>query len=174
MRPAAPGRMERGQAPRKRLPYSAALIAVLCASAACRGAGGGPPRIDYGRQACARCGMIVSEERFASGYVDAQGRSVAFDDLGELLAAAAEDRAIAGVTYVHDMGGEGWVPAVRAYYLRVPSLATPMGSGIAAFRDAGRAADFARQRGAAPVMEWEAALRAYGSSSMSARPLPGS
>lgn len=123
-----------------------ALAAVL-GLWACARPGGGLPSIHYGRDACARCGMILSEERFASGYVADSGETVAFDDLGEFLAAAG-DTAVAERSYVHDAGTGGWLRASEAVFVKIPGLATPMGSGYAAFSSESEAADFARRLGA--------------------------
>lgn len=134
------------------------VLAALALLASCRSPSpGDPPAISFGRDACARCGMIVSEARFASGYVDSSGQTVAFDDVGELLAQGAEDPALAAAAFVTDSEEGGWLRAEAAFYVRAPSLATPMGSGVAAFKDRSRAEAFARRRGGAPVLDWRAA-----------------
>lgn len=134
-----------------------ALAALLLAS--CRTpTPGDPPKIVFGRDACARCGMMISEARFASGYVDASGQSVVFDDVGELLAAAAKVPTLSKAAFVHDFEGGAWVRAETAFYVRVPTLATPMGSGVAAFKDRARAEAFAKPRGGGSVLDWKAAI----------------
>src|SRR5581483_4681889 len=63
-------------------------LSLLLAFAGCsRQHPGDAPHLRAGSDACARCGMVVSDERFAAGYVSDRGESVIFDDLGELLAA---------------------------------------------------------------------------------------
>ena len=103
--------------------------------------------IHYGRDACARCGMLLAEERFASGYVGADGETVAFDDLGEFLAAVSKDPALAAKSYVHDAQDGSWLSAAAAVFVKLPGLATPMGSGYAAFASETEAGDFARRLG---------------------------
>lgn len=111
---------------------AAALLA--CALAGCaRARPGDVPTVRYGTDPCARCGMVVSEERFAGGYVDREGRAVVFDDPGELVAAQEADPAIKDAAYVHDAATGAWLRARDAVFVRVPGLATPMGSGTAAF-----------------------------------------
>jgi copper chaperone NosL len=122
-------------------------VAAALALSACARSSGGPPEIHYGRDACARCGMIVSEERFASAYVGADGETVAFDDLGEFLALASRDPALAAKSYVHDARDGRWLRAAEAVFVKVPGLATPMGSGYAAFSSEAGARDFARRQG---------------------------
>lgn len=139
----------------RRLPLAALIMLASCRAAA----PGDVPKIAFGRDACARCGMLVSEARFASGYVNASGKSVTFDDVGELVAAAAEDSAIAKAAFVPDVEESELVRAESAYFVRIPSMATPMGTGMAAFKDRARAEAFARKRGGAAVLDWAAATR---------------
>ena len=123
-------------------------LAVLLSLSACARSGGGLPEIRYGRDVCARCGMIITEERFASGYVDSAGETVAFDDLGELLAAVAKNPGLTAGSFVHDTQDGRWLRASDAVFVKLPGLATPMGSGYAAFASEMEAAGFARRLGA--------------------------
>ncbi len=117
---------------------------ALVLLAACARVSDGPPRVRWGRDACSRCGMILSEERFASGYVAADGSAVLYDDLGEFLAANAQDHSLTAKAYVQDASGRGWLRAAQAVFVKIPGLATPMGSGWAAFASESEANDFAR------------------------------
>ncbi|MBI3553408.1 MAG: nitrous oxide reductase accessory protein NosL [Elusimicrobia bacterium] len=121
--------------------FPALLLAVV---AGCARDSGGIPVIKWGRDACARCGMILGEERFASGYVAADGSTVAYDDIGEFLAASAENPSLAAKVYVQDASGRGWMPASQAVFVKISGLATPMGSGWAAFASQSEADEFAR------------------------------
>jgi copper chaperone NosL len=133
-------------------------LAATLMLAACRAAAPGDiPKIVFGRDACAHCGMIVSEARFASGYVDASGKSVIFDDVGELVAEAAEDPAISKAAFVPDAEDAELVRAESAFFVRIPSVATPMGTGVSAFKDRARAEAFSRSRGGDGVLGWAAA-----------------
>ncbi len=138
---------------------SLALAALLLSVSCRRFATGDIPKIVFGRDACSRCGMLVSEARFASGYVDESGNSVIFDDVGEMLSAAAEDPSFAKTVYVTDVEDGDWARADAAVYVRTPSLATPMGSGMAAFKDRARAEAFAKRSGGG-VLDWAAAILA--------------
>ena len=122
-------------------------LASALALSACARSGGDLPAIHYGRDACARCGMILSEERFASGYVGDDGETVAFDDLGELLAAVSGNPALAAKSYVHDSRDGRWLRASQAVFAKLPGLTTPMGSGYAAFSSEAEAEDYARLLG---------------------------
>lgn len=95
---------------------------------------GQPPQVVFGRHECARCGMIVSDERTAAGFVGDDGESVAFDDLGEMLARLDEEPRLRARAWARDFGGGGWLPLAAAAVVHVPGLATPMGTGWAAFK----------------------------------------
>lgn len=128
----------------KKLALTAALIFSACARS-----GSDLPAIHYGRDACARCGMIIGEERFASGYIGTDGETVAFDDLGEFLAAVSKDPALVAKSYVHDAQDGRWLRASQAVFVKLSGLATPMGSGYAAFSSEAEAKDYARRLGKA-------------------------
>lgn len=121
---------------------SLALIAILFFGACARSVPTGPPEVAFGKQECARCGMIISEERHAAGFVDEDGRSVAFDDLGELLALIEERPELRAKAWARDLEGAGWLKLPQAHLERVPGLGTPMGTGWAAFVSRERAAAF--------------------------------
>ena len=126
-----------------------ALIFLLLAAAACgMRSHSDIPALRAGKDVCSHCGMIISDERLASGYVDDEGQNILFDDLGELFSALSGLTAkVQEKAYVHDAVGGAWIKAQSAYYLRLPGLPTPMGSGIIAFKDSRAAADFARRSG---------------------------
>lgn len=138
-----------------------ALISLLLMLSACGAERGGAPRARFGQDVCARCGMIVSEPRFAAGYVDEKGENVLFDDAGEALDVLREVPALKDRLYVNDLEEPGWLPAPAAYYVRAEGFATPMGSGVAAFRTRERAAAFARARQAPAPVDLEAALKLF-------------
>ena len=98
-----------------------------------------PPAIHYGQDACAVCGMIISDERFAAGLV-AEGpdglEARAFDDIGCLLDddALHENRPVAG-RWVRDFRTDQWRPADRAVFVHSRSVHSPMAYGLAACGD---------------------------------------
>lgn len=122
-------------------------LAAALAFSACARSSGGLPEIHYGRDACARCGMIISEERFASGYLGANGETVALDDLGEFLSLVSMNPALGAKSYVHDAQDGRWIHASQAVFVKLSGLITPMGSGYAAFSSETEAGDYARRLG---------------------------
>lgn len=137
---------------------SAAMTVLMLLASACAGsaAADGPPEINYGRDLCVNCGMIISEERFAAAYRLPDGTERIFDDLGGLIRHGQEtgELDVADV-WVHDYETEEWVAAEDAHFIVTRSVATPMAFGIVSFGDEARAAGFAHGLDAS-VVSWAA------------------
>jgi copper chaperone NosL len=135
-------------------------LMTLAAVAACGSAKDAlaPPDIVYGEDACAECGMILSEPRFAAAsLVETQGRvePLLFDDIGDMLGYhAARPELQVRRWYVHDYETEAWVDAEAAVFVRAPGLRTPMASHLAAFADAASAETFAAGQGQAEILRF--------------------
>jgi copper chaperone NosL len=135
---------------------------ALALAAAAWGCGGepiaGPPQIRLGRDECAECGMIINEDRYsASMVVDDRGdrKPLLFDDIGDML---DHERFNPGLRvldrYVHDQPTRAWIEAATAHYIRSEQLHTPMGSGLAAFRNITDAQNLAASE-STPVMTYK-------------------
>jgi copper chaperone NosL len=144
-----------------RKPLTALLLLVLVSLAgACStsAVAEGPPDINYGRDVCFECGMIISETRFASAYRLADGTEKLFDDVGGMLKHGHASGEIgAAEAWVHDYTTEEWVAADQAYFIVTRSVMTPMAFGIVSFGDEGRALAFARDIDA-DVVDWATVL----------------
>jgi len=92
-----------------------------------------PPTIHYGEDICEFCGMIVSEERYASGYITRDGEERIFDDIADMVQAHLQNQDEEAVLFVHDHDNHTWIRAETATYVLSPDLPTPMLSGLAAF-----------------------------------------
>jgi len=106
-----------------------------------RNEGTAPPAVHYGEDVCARCGMIVSDDRFAAAIVapgDGERFVAVYDDIGEMLDDAEAMSRPGAALWVHDFNTSEWIDARGAYYCKGGDLVTPMASGIAALptRDA--------------------------------------
>jgi copper chaperone NosL len=115
--------------------------------------GSKPPSITLGRDVCKRCGMIVSEERFASGIVDSKGAAQIFDDTGEMVATVQEDGLNDRKAWVHGYPSLEWIDARTAWYVVTMKVPTPMGSGVFPFDTEAAAKEFASEH-AATVYSW--------------------
>lgn len=132
----------------RRLSRLALMLVVGLLVAACGSAEtSGPPVINYGRDVCTQCGMIINEARFASAYELPDGTQKLFDDLGGMIAhqRQAGDTLDPRKTWVHDFETEEWVTADAAYFVPTLAVTTPMGHGILAFSDSERAHTFAAE-----------------------------
>lgn len=103
------------------------------------------PQIRYGRDTCARCGMIISEARFAAAYLTREGTWRFFDDIGDMLAFSKAHREDVAIWWVHDYETEAWLKADSTFFVKSSELHTPMGHGIVAVTRRERAEQLARQ-----------------------------
>ena len=134
------------------------LVAVPLVLAAIAGAvvffpsgGAGPEPIVYGRDACAHCRMVISQPGFGGEVRDLSGKISTFDDVGCLLISLAATGRETPEAWVEDFDGKTtFAPLLQATLVR-GALDTPMGHGIVAFADAGKAAAFAAEKKAKVV-----------------------
>ncbi|MCL4506193.1 MAG: nitrous oxide reductase accessory protein NosL [Chloroflexi bacterium] len=116
--------------------------------AAC-GSGGQikPPDIAYGRDLCARCGMVIDDPRYAAALLLENNQSLKFDDVGEMFKWHAEhmDQAIRA-WFVHDYQSQGWLRAETSFYVVSKGIKSPMGAGVIAFGERATADTFARNQ----------------------------
>lgn len=116
-----------------------------------------PPDIDYGRDVCSRCNMIISEERYAGGIVDEDGEALIFDDIGEMIFVIQEEGLQERRVWVHDADSLEWLDGTSAFYVASMDVVTPMGSGITAFEAEEDATAFA-EANAGDVLTWDQVL----------------
>jgi copper chaperone NosL len=110
------------------------MLAVAIGASGC--AEPGPRPVAFGADACASCLMGVVDDGHAAEVVTSTGRVYVFDSV-ECLAsylAGAERPAEVHSTWVTDFSNPTeLVRAEEAYFLRSPTLASPMGLGLTAF-----------------------------------------
>lgn len=103
-----------------------------------------PPEIAYGQEMCDECGMIISEAPFAAATIDLKGQPHKFDDVGDMLAFHVKHPEVqVKAWFVHDYNDHTWLRGETAFYVQGASIASPMGHGIAAFREQGAAGAYA-------------------------------
>jgi copper chaperone NosL len=117
--------------------YAVALCLCVMLVGCSRTPSDAPPVVHYGRDECAHCGMIVSDERFAAALrVNADGapKDLIFDDIGDMLDYQREKGASIEVLrrYVHDYTTKEWTDAATAAFVKSEEVHSPMGSGIVA------------------------------------------
>lgn len=119
-----------------------------------------PPDIEYGRDVCSRCNMIISEERYAGGIVDEEGEALIYDDIGEMIFVVQEEGLQERRVWVHDADSLEWLDGTTAFYVASMDVVTPMGSGITAFQGEEDATAFA-EANAGDVLTWDQVLNEW-------------
>jgi copper chaperone NosL len=113
-----------------------------------------PPDIEYGVSVCSRCGMIISEEKYAGGIVDEKGESLIFDDIGEMIHVIQDEGLDSRRIWVHDAETLEWIDGEKAFYVASMGVMTPMGSGVTAFENRDDAESFAMEN-MGDVLMWD-------------------
>ena len=118
--------------------YVIGVIVALVSLAGCASESvDGPPEVRYGESVCDACGMILSDERYATATMvegDRGPEPKLFDDFNCQQGFETKDPAPEVVSrWVHDHETLEWLSASAAYYVRSSNLRTPMASGMAAF-----------------------------------------
>ena len=132
------------------------FVALLLLATACATPASGeesPPRIEIGRDICERCGMIIEDERFASGYTREDGTDAVFDDIGGMLDWAHFTGSLDRPMWVHDYESLEWIKAADATFVR-GGIDTPMGFSIAAFSSHEAAMEFSERVGG-DINHWD-------------------
>ena len=130
----------------------------------------GPPEIEYGRDVCTDCNMIISEPRFAAAYRDSEGNPAIFDDIGDLLRYGHEKGDLDEATaWVHDYDDEEWIEAQGAWFVK-SDIQTPMASGLAAFAEEAGAKAFADEHDG-DVLRWRDLIE--NAADMGGKPMAG-
>ncbi|MEE8406592.1 MAG: nitrous oxide reductase accessory protein NosL [Acidimicrobiia bacterium] len=112
------------------------LVLAACDS----GQVGGLPEINYGRDICIECGMIVDDPRFAAAYRLDDGIEKIFDDLGGLILDGRESGDLSDAhVWVSDFDNQVLIEANSAYFVPTLGVVSPMGHGILAYSDRSRA-----------------------------------
>lgn len=86
--------------------------------------------IEWGRQACAHCQMLIDDPHHAAQLVTADGEVLSFDDPGCALRYVEDHHPTVHRLWFHAGTGERWLLADQVSFLT--GRPTPMGSGLVA------------------------------------------
>jgi copper chaperone NosL len=139
------------------------LFILLWVVTACGGAAKAelaPPEIHYGADLCEFCGMIISDSRYAAGYLTSDGEQHIFDDIGNMFQSHLQKQDEVRAFFVHDYEEQRWIRAETAHYVLSPKLVTPMLHGLAAHVTAEKAEALAAEIGG-EVFTFEELLAHY-------------
>lgn len=127
----------------------------------------GPQPIDYGRENCDYCRMLIDDKRFAAEIVTSTGKARKFDSI-ECMASYYRQEGAAGKirgAWVSDFRRPGTLlPVDSAVFVRGGQVSSPMGMGLAATSGDDPAAA-ARALGAATPLRWSDVLALVASES---------
>jgi hypothetical protein len=100
----------------------------------------GVQAIEWNRQPCAHCQMLVGDPRHAAQLITADGDVLSFDDPGCALRYLEQHHPTVHRLWFHHATAERWIPVDHVGF--VVGGTTPMGSGLLAVeRDAPNALD---------------------------------
>jgi copper chaperone NosL len=92
---------------------------------------------------CAQCGMMVDQASPFSARLAQGNDHLSFCDIGDMLQYFREHKSDPSSAEVKDYRTKAWLTASKAFYVKAPKkFSTPMGWGIAAFKDRSEAAGF--------------------------------
>lgn len=113
------------------------MLACMMVSGCGRGPTDGPPAVRLGDDQCVQCGMIISDERFATATIVAGPRGPEprlFDDFNCQVNFEVEHPELAvEARWAHDQGTLAWFNAATGSFIISPDIRSPMGSNTAAF-----------------------------------------
>lgn len=137
---------------------SAVLFLVVVLLAGCQPE---PRPIRYGEDACAHCRMTISDSRFGTELLTETGKTYLFDSVaclaGYVLAhpELREETHSLWVTSFHHPGE--LIRLDEAFFLRAPSVRSPMGMNLAAFGPE-TTREAARQAFGGEILTWNEVL----------------
>lgn len=122
------------------------LIILIVGALAIAGCGPGEARpVEiYGEDMCSACRMAISDERFASEIIEADGTVHKFDDLGCFFEFREKQKEMkVAASFLKDYETARWIPYEKSSIVQT-GIWTPMASGKVAFASAERSAAFVK------------------------------
>lgn len=122
-----------------------------------------PPKIHYGLETCADCGMIIADPHYAAALAwrttpNGPTQTAVFDDIGCMLDWRHHHAGVqVAAIWVKDVRTTAWLDATSAIYVKGQRLQTPMGSGIVAGATTNDFPKFPVQQ---PLLTWDQLLKA--------------
>jgi|LakMenEpi03Aug12_release.lakeMendotaPanAssembly.Ray.scaffolds.fasta_scaffold97966_2 copper chaperone NosL len=100
----------------------------------------GPQPIEYGKDACSNCKMILADKHYGTQFISGKGKIFKFDDVNcmiEFMAVEPAKSDTAGKAFIVDFNrANEFLPVQNTVFLKHPKLRSPMGSHIAGFASA--------------------------------------
>jgi copper chaperone NosL len=137
----------------KKMKLVLVLIGAMVLLAACGGEKYEPQPINEATDVCEVCKMSIKDNQFATQIVTKEGRSLKFDDLGDMHVWMKENGTDEiGAAFVRDYNTKEWIKYEDAYYVYEASIRTPMAYGVVSFKQEADAKKFIEELGAGTLM----------------------
>ncbi len=124
------------------------LLVLVLLIAGCSQTATGPPEIEYDRDVCDQCGMIISEPRFAATYRTVEGEEQRFDEVGGMLVMAnILGHFESAQFWANDYTSGAPIPVADAIFVSGGEITSPMDFRIVAFATVEAAHAFSASHG---------------------------
>lgn len=89
--------------------------------------------------------MAISQAGYAAQFLEKDGTPLKFDDIGCMIRFVRENNRREAIAefFVMDHNDKHWIGAKQGTYVKSEQTASPMASGLTAFRDPGQAQEYA-------------------------------
>lgn len=120
----------------------------------------GPQPIDYGRDACAGCGMNLVDQHYGNEYITGKGKVFKFDDVNCMIeyvrSEPAKSDAKSKLLVIDFNTPNQFLEAEKAVYLHHKKLRSPMRGDVAAFQNKSAAEVVMQKLGeGGKILTWE-------------------
>ncbi len=117
-----------------------------------------PEPIQFGKDACQHCKMILMDNKFGAELVTTKGKVFKFDDVNCLLYYMEEydmaESQLAHMLIIDFNSPETLIDLKQSYYLKAEEIKSPMASNIAAFADAEIRNQYLQQWVGSEALNW--------------------
>lgn len=122
---------------RSKARVATALVALFIAPIFFSACNQDPQPIEFGKEACAHCSMMIMNPNFAGELITQKGKVYKFDDAGCLVSFINSDgmkhEKISGIYFDDFTGDHHFLKSEQSFFLYSSELNTPMGGNIIAF-----------------------------------------
>lgn len=119
---------------------------VMMSFLGCESSGGdGPPTLEMGKAECVACGMVINDARYAAAVKSGTGEVNGFDALECLIRHARRNTEEGDQIWLSDFYDSRMYPESQMTVV-LADFPSPMGGGLAAFKDKSKAEEAATTR----------------------------